>query len=249
MYTSSIKLSALAAAVLATLTSAGQNEQVMLANCVAPNDANYKSSWMGYYGNRGGQAPSATAQVRAPSGQTTWWEGSSVSATFSDGDVFSVSIPQQITDQNAYVGTGKNNYGLISCWRQSHPNAFTASSGDICSGIYACNNGNPLQSGLQAQMTFGSGSAPFDGDVNPWDIFHTVWDQRQATQCSTNAVSIGGASIDSSNGCTITFNCYGATDWTVTNGMAQALVGPIGSAVKTKSTYTTKDCVDINDIT
>jgi hypothetical protein len=151
---STLRYTAMVATSIAALASAVPNEQVMLANCVSPKDANFKSPWLGYYGDRGDQAPSATAQVQAPSGQTTWWEGASVSATFPDQDVFSVLITERTTTENAYVGTGKNNHGLFSCWRQSHPNVFTTSDSSFCSGIYVCNHDSNPSSGLKVQMTF-----------------------------------------------------------------------------------------------
>jgi hypothetical protein len=245
-----IKYAGFAVTILSTLVAADANEALILANCVAPNDANYKSSYVGYYTKSGDSGPSAIAKVSTPPGLTVWWEGAPVSAIFDNGkNVFSVSIPERITTENAYVGTGKNNFGLFSCWRQTHPNAFTVGDGSICSGVYICNHNARPTSGINVQMTIGNEAVVFEGDVNPWDIFHTVWDNRQATTCLTGPVTIAGASIDVSNSCTITYKCYGASDWAGTNGMASTLVSVMAPAVKTLSTYVTRECIDTNDVT
>lgn len=248
MFTTILKHGALALTILPTLGSANDNEQVMLANCIANNNPNQKSSYVAYYANTGDPSPSATTKVSTPAGQTVWWEGAPVSALFSDSNVFSVSIPERITTENAYVGTGKNNFGLFSCWRQTHTNAFTVADGSICSGIYICNHHQAPSSGIKVQTTIGNEAVVFDGDINIWDIFHTVWDNRLATSCTNKPVTISGASI-SDGGCTITYDCYGATDWIVTNGMASTLVSFVSPAVKTLSTYTTRECTDTSDIT
>ena len=235
--------------MLATLSAADPNEALLLANCAAPNDATFKSSYVAYYSNSGNQTPSTIAKVQTPPGLTVWWEGAPVSALFSDKDVFSVSIPERITVENAYVGTGKNNYGLFACWRQSHPNAFSAPDGSICSGIYICNHNSPPTSELKVQITIGHDAVTFEGDVNPWDIFHTVWDNRYATSCQTGPVPIAGASIDGIDSCTIRYDCYGATDWGATNGMAATLVSVMSPAVKTTTTYVTRDCIETDERT
>ena len=66
MHISITKLGFLTATVLATLSAANPNEAVLLANCAAPNDATFKSSYVAYYSNSGNQTPSTIAKVQTP---------------------------------------------------------------------------------------------------------------------------------------------------------------------------------------
>jgi hypothetical protein len=112
-------------------------EQNILANCVDQDGV--KSSQMAYFIGAVDSSPDAVATVPTAPGQTRVWEGTgAVSATFQDGDVFTVTIPHPVPN-SAYAGAGSNNYGPFSCWYNYKPNVYNW-GGNSCDMIYDCNH-------------------------------------------------------------------------------------------------------------
>jgi len=74
------------------------------------------------------------------------------------------------------------------------------------------------------------------------DKLERIWDRRQINFCDKTPVAVPGTS------CTITYDCFGASDWTTTNAMAGTVNGPLAKAVKTVGTYSERQCVDVSDV-
>ncbi|KAI9856278.1 MAG: hypothetical protein M1824_005492 [Vezdaea acicularis] len=224
------------------LASDKSDEMVILANCVNVNNVGEQSSQIAYYSSTHNPSPAAIAKVQTPFGKTAFWEGGSpISATFADGNVFSADIPKDISIQGAFVGLGKNNAGTFSCWRDWRPDTYTA-DGVRCSGIYTCDHRAPPGNEIEVQIEIGQNSVVLEGDVDAWQVFHTVWDRRQARSCDTKPVAIPDTS------CTITYECFGATDWEITNAMATTVNGVLAKAVKKVEDYTVRECQEVSDI-
>jgi hypothetical protein len=61
----------------------------------------------------------AVAQVATGAEKIVWREGGQrASATLTEGYTVSAYTPKEITKQDAFVGAGKNNADLFSCWRK-----------------------------------------------------------------------------------------------------------------------------------
>jgi hypothetical protein len=239
MLVRTLRVAVVVVALLLQLAIAGSSDEfIILANCINVQNPTEQSSEMAYYSHPQDKSPAAIAKVQTPFGRTTWWEGGTpVSATFPDGNVFSADIPKVITEQGSFVGVGKNNAGTFSCWRDWRMDYYSHDN-IRCSGIYTCDHRSPPGNELQVFFTFYSSSIVLDGDIDPADVFHTIWDARDAQSCQNKAISIPGTS------CTISYHCVGADQWGVTNHMAETLQGPLAKAAKTKSSYTVRECVD-----
>jgi hypothetical protein len=126
-------------------------EHVVLANC--KDEFGIKSSQMAYYSAAINPYPSSVANVTTPNGQTATWEGTGpISATFPDGDIFTVNIPA-VVSQGQYAGPGNNNYGPFTCWYNWNASLYHW-GGNTCDEVYDCNHqAAPITS--QASATSG----------------------------------------------------------------------------------------------
>jgi hypothetical protein len=92
-----------------------QSEYVLLADCKDSNGS--QSSEMAYYASSPSGNPASIAIGITNPGETVKLEsGYPISATFPNGDVFTVTIPSPLSpvDRN-YAGAASNNYGSFAC--------------------------------------------------------------------------------------------------------------------------------------
>ncbi|KAH6668729.1 hypothetical protein B0J14DRAFT_149370 [Halenospora varia] len=95
-----------------TLTTASA-DTIVLANCKNNGIPSSKIAW---FPNEINGSPGAIAPVHTDSGQTVFWEGAQVTATFPDGNYFTTNIPRSVNN-NEHAGTGSNKFLQFECWK------------------------------------------------------------------------------------------------------------------------------------
>jgi hypothetical protein len=166
-------------------------ENNILANCVDQNGV--KSSQMAYFIGAVNSSPDAVATVPTSPGLTRVWEGTgAVSATFQDGDVFTVTIPSPVPN-GAYAGPGSNNYGPFSCWYNYKPNVYNW-GGNSCDMIYDCNHEAAPASTAAATSTLMTGVPTSTPAATSTDAATTA-----ATTAATAAATAAASTASTAN--------------------------------------------------
>ncbi|ORY14598.1 hypothetical protein BCR34DRAFT_229324 [Clohesyomyces aquaticus] len=212
-------------------------ETVVLANCQGNSG---KWSEIAYYSGGPTGNPNAIVVVPGTSGGTVWWEGRSVSATFTDGNVFTSHIRGDSSiPEGGYAGPGENLYQGFNCFHHWVPNLYQSPQGGSCGQIYYCNHDAP-HDGLRIDFDVWKETVDLVGDFNPYDVYGKVWDRYRTPFFDNSAVQLTDL-------CSISFEGHGAAD-NVNGNMAKTLQEIVGKRDEAAKKATSSICTKYRPI-
>ena len=231
-----------------------QNEHVILANCVDASGIKY--SEMAYFSSQPSSqsppTPETIAYLNTPFNTDVIWAGSSVSATFPDGDIFTSNV-QTAANPGDYAGPGSNSLGGFNCFYVPLQNLYIDGPGTpiplTCSQVYDCSHAPVPAPVPTVEWFFEAPVQQFDGTgATAHDFFSAIYQHMNNTACDEQAVTIPNTG-DISTGaadCTITFNCAGGPDGRTVKAMADSLVevvSGVSTILQTRSVPITPYCI------
>jgi hypothetical protein len=237
---------------------ASLESQVWLMNCIDKDTSRY--SEIALYPDWPAGQPESIISIPTAYNSSAAWAYFDINQTLPDGRFFSVSDMSTQVAQKSYNAPAQLGKDDLFCATHVVENLYSKADGSTCSSAFQCAHPNVIENTVttphvdavvpihnailnkpvvfdaadQTKITFIAydDKHTLDGQLHPFDIFWSIWSQRDDSHFLGNEISFGPAVVTSwipfkTGQCTIKFEGHGDIPWTTTNGLASTLLSVV----------------------